>query len=47
MGKEVLIVDMKLYICWYVYGLLYCVNKNFEEVIKVYKFVLCFEFELL
>lgn len=44
--KEVFKVDFKLYICWYVYGILYCINKNFEEVIKVYKFVFKFEFEL-
>lgn len=43
LGKEALTVDMKSYICWHVYGLLYRANKNFEEAIKAYNIALKLE----
>ncbi|KAJ4300637.1 hypothetical protein N0V88_003322 [Collariella sp. IMI 366227] len=43
LAKEALTIDMKSYICWHVYGILYRTNKNFDEAIKAYKFALKLE----
>lgn len=43
LAKEALTVDMRSYICWHVYGILYRTNKNFDEAIKAYKFALKLE----
>ncbi|KAL2176997.1 NMDA receptor-regulated protein 1-domain-containing protein [Thermothelomyces heterothallicus CBS 202.75] len=43
LAKEALTIDMKSYICWHVYGILYRANKNFDEAIKAYKFALKLE----
>lgn len=43
LAKEALTTDMRSYICWHVYGILYRTNKNFDEAIKAYKFALKLE----
>ncbi|KAH6635719.1 NMDA receptor-regulated protein 1-domain-containing protein [Chaetomium sp. MPI-SDFR-AT-0129] len=43
LAKDALTIDMKSYICWHVYGILYRTNKNFDEAIKAYKFALKLE----
>ncbi|KAL2262079.1 hypothetical protein VTK26DRAFT_2541 [Humicola hyalothermophila] len=43
LAKEALKIDMKSYICWHVYGILYRTHKNFDEAIKAYKFALKLE----
>jgi peptide alpha-N-acetyltransferase len=43
LAKEALTIDMKSYICWHVYGILYRTNKNFDEAIKAYRFALKLE----
>ena len=43
LAKEALTIDMKSYICWHVYGILYRTSKNFDEAIKAYKFALKLE----
>jgi tetratricopeptide (TPR) repeat protein len=43
LGKLALKHDLKSYICWHVYGLLYRSAKQFDEAIKAYKFALKLE----
>ena len=43
LAKDALTIDMRSYICWHVYGILYRTNKNFDEAIKAYKFALKLE----
>jgi tetratricopeptide (TPR) repeat protein len=43
LGKLALHHDIKSYICWHVYGLLYRSVKNYEESIKAYRFALRLE----
>jgi Tfp pilus assembly protein PilF len=43
LGKEALKHDIKSYICWHVYGLLYRSVKNYDESIRAYKTALKLE----
>ncbi|KIW99661.1 uncharacterized protein Z518_11074 [Rhinocladiella mackenziei CBS 650.93] len=43
LAKTALNNNMKSHVCWHVYGLLYRLDKNYEEAIKAYKFALRLE----
>src|SRR5271170_4927567 len=43
LAKVALTNNMKSHVCWHVYGLLYRMEKNFDESIKAYKFALRLE----
>jgi peptide alpha-N-acetyltransferase len=43
LGKVALKHDLKSYICWHVYGLLYRSAKHFDEAVKAYKYALKLE----